>query len=185
MKLIVGLGNIGKEYENTRHNIGFMIVDNYLHFPKYQEKFNSYYYKTVIDGKTVLFLKPKTFMNNSGIAIKEFVDYFDIDIDDILVIHDDLDQEFMSFKLKKNSSSGGHNGIKSIISSLGTDAFMRLKIGINNNHKKDTIDFVLGNFEKKELEYINDNYNLYSEIIDSFIRDGSNKTMNIYNTKRD
>lgn len=185
MKLIVGLGNIGREYENTRHNIGFMVVDSYLGAVKYQEKFNAYYYKEIINGENVIFVKPKTFMNNSGLAIKEFVNYFDIDIDDILIIHDDLDQDFGTYKLKKNSSSGGHNGIKSIISNLNTDAFLRLKIGIKNEHKKDVIDFVLGRFEKKEMEIINNSMNTYHDIINSFIINGTDKTMNKYNAKRE
>lgn len=183
MKLIVGLGNIGKEYENTRHNIGFMTIDAYLGSVNYQEKFNAYFYKTIINNETVYFLKPTTFVNNSGLAVREAMDYFNIDIKDILVIHDDLDLEFGTYKLKKNSSSGGHNGIKSIIKCLNSEDFFRLKIGINTPKKSDVIDFVLGKFSKKELEIFNENVNRYIDIINSFITSGPDKTMNIYNTK--
>ena len=184
MKLIVGLGNVGEEYVNTRHNIGFMTIDAYLGAVNYQEKFNAYYYKKIVNGETVYFLKPTTYVNNSGLAVFEIMDYFNIDIKDILVIHDDLDLEFGKYKLKKNSSSGGHNGIKSIIKYLNSEDFFRLKIGINTPKKNDVIDFVLGKFSKKELEIFNENVSTYIDIIDSFISNGPDKTMNIYNTTR-
>ena len=183
MKLIVGIGNPGKEYENTRHNIGFMVLDFYLKDAKYQEKFNALYTKKVIGGETVYFMKPLTYVNNSGMAVAAFMKYYDIDIKDLLVIHDDLDEEVGQYKLKINSSSGGHNGIKSIISHLNSQAFLRLKIGINSKYRKDTIDFVLGKLSKSEMEIFNNNCEIYKEIIESFVKNGTDKTMNIYNTK--
>jgi PTH1 family peptidyl-tRNA hydrolase len=183
MKLIVGLGNIGKEYDKTRHNIGFMVVDNYLKTGDYQEKFNSMYCKKLINNETVYFVKPKTYMNNSGIAVQQFVNYFDIDINDILVIQDDLDEEVGCFKLKKHSGSGGHNGIKSIISSLNSEDFLRLKIGISSSNDIPVIDYVLGKFSKEDLNKIVANMDTFNEIIDSFIINGADKTMNKYNTK--
>lgn len=183
MKLIVGLGNIGKEYEKTRHNIGFMVIDNYLKTSDFQEKFNSLYLKKVINGEQVYFVKPKTFMNNSGIAVQQFVNYFDIDINDILIIQDDLDEEVGSYKLKKHSGSGGHNGIKSIISALNSEDFLRLKIGISSSNDIPVIDYVLGKFSKADMNKINENMDTFNKIIDSFINDGADKTMNIYNTK--
>ncbi len=183
MKLIVGIGNPGKQYENTRHNIGFMVIDAYLGDVSYQEKFNALYFKKIIAGETVYFLKPLSYVNNSGMAISAFMKYYDIDIEDILVIHDDLDEDVGQYKLKTNSSSGGHNGIKSIISCLGTQEFLRLKIGINNEYRHDTIDFVLGKLSKKEMEIFNEYIDTYKAIIDSFIKNGVDKTMNIYNTK--
>ena len=106
MKLIVGLGNPGKSYSTTRHNVGFIVVDNYLKDVKWTEKNNDLIYLTTIENEKVCFLKPQTFMNNSGLAVEKIMKYYDIDINDILVIHDDLDLEINSFKLKKNSSSG-------------------------------------------------------------------------------
>ena len=173
MKLIVGLGNIGKEYDNTRHNIGFMVLDHYLGNVKFSEKDKALYYKTTINGEQVIFIKPTTFMNNSGLAVRKYVDYYDIDIKDILVIQDDLDIDFGKSKLKENSSSGGHNGIKSIISCLNSDAFLRLKVGIKNEHINNTIDFVLSRFNAKELSELNEKFNTYDEIINSFIENGN------------
>ncbi len=183
MKLIVGLGNPGKEYENTRHNIGFMCVDNYVGNLDWKEKFNALYQERIINDEKVLFLKPLTYMNLSGQAVKSFVNYFKIDINDILVIQDDLDLDLGKSRLKMNSSAGGHNGIKSIIKDLGTDKFARLKIGIAHNKLGDTKDYVLGKFNEEDLKVINESILLSKTIIDSFLSVGIERTMNIYNTK--
>ena len=184
MKLIVGLGNPGKDYKNTRHNVGFLVLDNYLNTDEWKEKFNALYYETRINGEKVLFVKPLTFMNLSGDAVVKFVNYYDVNIDDILVIHDDLDLPFSTYKLKKNSSAGGHNGIKSIINRLSSDAFARLKVGVSHDRSVDTKDYVLGNFSKLEIEKFNELQNDFNNIIESFIKDGIERTMNIYNTKK-
>ncbi len=181
MKLIVGLGNPGVSYENTRHNVGFMIVDWYLDNTKWQEKFSGLLRMEMINGEKVIFLKPTTYMNLSGNSVQKVIHYYNISIQNILVIQDDMDLEFGKYKLKKNSSSGGHNGIKSIISCLGTDAFSRLKIGISHDFKQDTKDYVLGKFSQSELEELYDKRFLYNEIIDSFILYGIDITMNKYN----
>ena len=183
MKLIVGLGNPGKQYENTRHNIGFMVLDNYLKNEKWSNKFNAMYVEKNINEEKVLFVKPLTFMNNSGNAVGEFVRYFDILASDILVIQDDLDLNVGDYKLKCHSSSGGHNGIKSIISSLGNQDFSRLKVGIGSVKKDQVIDYVLGKFSKIELQTLNSEFITFGKIIDSFISVGIDKTMNVYNTK--
>ena len=176
MKLIVGLGNPGKEYENTRHNIGFMILDNYLNDEKWKEKMNGYYVEKIINNEKVIFLKPQTFMNNSGISVSQFVNFYKMDINDILVIQDDLDIKIGQFKIKSSSSSGGHNGIKSIINYLNTNEFTRLKIGIKNNSQKNVIDFVLGKFSKDEFMLIKNNFSIYNKIINSFIKNGTKYT---------
>lgn len=182
MKLIVGLGNPGKEYNCTRHNVGFMVIDNYLNNNEWQKKFDGLYQIKIIDDEKVMFLKPLTFMNNSGNCVIKAVNYYDINIDDILVIQDDMDIEIGKFKIKKNSSSGGHNGIKSIIGSLNSNAFSRLKVGISHDKNKDTINFVLGSLSKNEKNLLEENYPIFNEIIDSFIENGVNKTMNKYNS---
>lgn len=183
MKLVVGLGNPGKEYDKTRHNIGFMVLDDYLGNVKWSTKFNALYYESVINQEKVLFIKPLTYMNNSGKAVGEFVRYFNIDMKDILIIQDDLDLNVGDYKLKCHSSSGGHNGIKSIISSLGNQDFSRLKVGIGSVKKDQVIDYVLGKFSKIELQTLNSEFITFGKIIDSFIRVGIDKTMNVYNTK--
>ena len=183
MKLIVGLGNPGKEYENTRHNIGFMCVDNYVDNSNWKEKFNALYTEINIEGEKVLFVKPLTYMNLSGLSVRSFVDYFKIEISDILIIQDDLDLAAGDIRLKVNSSAGGHNGIKSIINELNTDAFPRLKIGIANNKNYDTKDYVLGKFSKEEESLIKDTVSLSKDIIDYFLKNGIEKSMNKYNSR--
>lgn len=182
MKLIVGLGNPGKEYDNTRHNIGFMIIDNYLGNANWQKKFKGLYISLTINNEKVYFLKPETFMNLSGESVREIVTFFKINPKDILVIHDDLDLELGRIRIKENSSDGGHNGIKSIISALGTKDFLRLKVGISHNKNYNTKDYVLGHFSKEEQDIINKNYPVFNSIIDDFIKNtDSSKLMNTYN----
>ena len=183
MKLIVGSGNPDKEYDKTRHNVGFMVIDNYLGSVNWSNKFNALYCEKVINGEKIIFVKPLTYMNNSGNAVGEFVRYFNIDNKDILVIQDDLDLNVGDYKLKMHSSSGGHNGIKSIIASLGNQDFPRLKVGIGSVKKDEVIDYVLGKFSKSELEVLNELFNTFDKIINSFINEGIDKTMNVYNTK--
>ena len=179
MKLIVGLGNPDKEYDKTRHNVGFMVIDNYLGSVNWSNKFNALYCEKVINGEKIIFVKPLTYMNNSGNAVGEFVRYFNIDNKDILVIQDDLDLNVGDYKLKMHSSSGGHNGIKSIIASLGNQDFPRLKVGIGSVKKDEVIDYVLGKFSKSELEVLNELFNTFDKIINSFINEGIDKTMNV------
>ncbi len=184
MKLIVGLGNPGKDYQNTRHNVGFLVLDNYLKTSDWKEKFNALYHEERIAGEKVIFVKPLTYMNLSGDAVVKFVNYYDVNVDDILVVHDDLDLPFSTYKLKKNSSAGGHNGIKSIINRLGTQAFARLKVGVSHDRSVDTKDYVLGNFSKREKEQFDVMQNDFNKIIESFVSVGIDRTMNIYNTKK-
>ena len=183
MKLVIGLGNVGKEYQNTRHNVGFMVLDSFVNDFTLEKKFQAYIKKDCIDGVDVLFVKPTTFMNLSGIAVRKLVDYYKISIEDILVIQDDMDLPFGKYRCKIDSSSGGHNGIKSIIDSLGTTHFARLKIGISHDLKGDTVQYVLGNFSKEEMAFLSQHFSFYQEIIYFFIENGIEKTMNRYNSK--
>ncbi len=186
MKLIVGLGNIGKEYENTRHNMGFMLVDRYLEYrnitDKFKEKFNAMYVETTINNEKVIFIKPTTYMNNSGIAVRAFVDFYKLSSEDILVISDDLDLDLGKFRLRRNGSSGGHNGLKSIISHLGTDDFKRLRIGISND-KDDVINYVLSKFSKKELNEIDEMFNTLVNVLDDYFVIDFTSLMSKYNRK--
>ncbi len=179
MKLVVGLGNPGREYKNTRHNIGFMVLDNYLGKVKWKNKMESNYY--LDDSNQVIFIKPQTYMNLSGLAVSKIVNYYKIDVQDILVIQDDLDMEIGSYKLKNNSSSGGHNGLKSIINELNSDKFGRLKIGIGKNNRIPVDKYVLSKFSKEELEVINSNQDKFNTIIDLFIKEEFENTKQKYN----
>ncbi len=181
MKLIVGLGNPGKKYNHTRHNVGFIILDNILGKVKWQEKFSSLCYETIIDGEKVIYLKPQTYMNSSGEAVRKVYDFYNLNSEDILIIQDDLDMEFAKIKIKKSSSSGGHNGIKSIINNLHSENFYHLKIGIKNNYKEDPIDFVLSKFSRKELKILADNTEKFINIVDLFIKNDILGAMNKYN----
>lgn len=184
MKLVVGLGNPGKEYKNTRHNIGFDVIDEYL--KKYgkevnKSKFDGVYSELIINGEKIIFLEPQKYMNLSGEVVRKYADYFKIKSEDILVVQDDLDQELGKIKLKQNSSSGGHNGIKNIELNLNTKNYKRLKIGISNNKSIDTKDFVLGKFNKNDRNIIDNTIDICLNIIDDFFILDFDKLMNKYN----
>lgn len=186
MKLIVGLGNPGKEYENTRHNIGFMIIDSYLkekNLKLDKEKFNGFLLKTKINNEEVIFLKPQTFMNLSGSCVSSVSKFYKISSSDILIIHDDLDLEIGKIKLKEKSSSGGHNGIKDIENKLGTNNYKRLKIGISNNKNYDTKDYVLGKFSNEEKKILEKSTDVCLNIIDDFFKYNFDILMGKYNKR--
>lgn len=186
MKLIVGIGNPGKEYEHTRHNIGFDALDLYAkknNLLQQKEKFNGLYYETTINGEKVILLKPQSYVNLSGIVVRKYVDYFKINIDDILVVVDDLDQDIGKYKIKSNSGSGGHNGLKNIEEHLNTKNYKRIKIGIANNKRIDTKDYVLGKFSKEERRIIDSNLEISTCVIDDFVKLDFNQLMTKYNTK--
>lgn len=184
MKLIVGLGNPGKEYENTRHNIGFMVIDNYLKNEKFKTKFNGMYLKKVINNEEVIFLKPLSYMNLSGEVVKKYVNYFKINLNDLLIISDDLDMPCFKIKLKYKGSSGGHNGLKNIIQNINTEEFKRLKIGISNNLNIDTKSYVLSKFNQEELEKLHKKFEITNNIINDFINLDFEKVMSKYNESR-
>ncbi len=184
MKLIVGLGNPGEIYKITRHNIGFMVIDHYINDNDWKTKWNSLYYEKTINNEKVIFIKPLTYMNLSGNAVAEYVNFYKLNLSDILIIQDDLDLKIGTYRLKNNSSDGGHNGIKSIIDKLGTKNFTRLKIGISKDIKGNTKEYVLGKFSQEEMDTLDKLFPLFDEIITSFILNGIEKTMNKYNGKR-
>ena len=187
MKLVVGLGNPTNDYINTRHNMGFMFVDKYLESKNlnvnYKQKFNANYVENVINGEKVIFIKPLTYMNNSGVAVRSFVNFYKISSEDILVISDDLDLELGKFRFRNKGSSGGHNGLKSIIENLGTESFKRLRIGISND-KRDVISYVLSKFSKKELEVIDDLFIILVKALDDYFTLDFTTLMSQYNRRR-
>ena len=166
--------------------MGFMLVDRYLQYKnitdKFKDKFNAIYIETTINNEKVIFIKPMTYMNNSGIAVRAFVDFYKLNSEDILVISDDLDLDLGKFRLRRNGSSGGHNGLKSIISHLGTDNFKRLRIGISND-KDDVINYVLSKFSKKELSEIDTMFDTLVDVLDDYFVMDFTSLMSKYNRK--
>ena len=187
MKLVVGLGNPGKEYEKTRHNVGFNFLNFYLH-KKYgnvvwSKKFDGLIYETRIKSEKVLFLKPQTFMNLSGDSVKKAVDFYHINIEDILVVSDDLDLNIGNFKLRLNGSCGGHNGLRDIELKLTSSNYKRLKVGISKNNSFDTKNYVLGNFDSSEFIILNNLFNELVNVMDDYFCMTFNDLMNKYNRK--
>lgn len=183
--IIVGLGNPGKEYENTRHNIGFMFLDTLikpfnLQF-KIDKKANALVATTVIKGEKHYFLKPLTYMNLSGNAVASFVNYYHLEKEEILVIHDDMDLPTGKIRIRFRGSSGGHNGIKSLINCLHTEEFNRIRIGIGHEDKNNVIDFVLSKFNQQELELLDEVLQKAPKIILDYLEKGINYIMNNYN----
>ena len=186
MKLVVGLGNPGKEYSNTRHNVGLMFIDKLLEHYKCENIksiLGGLYSETVINGEKIIFLKPQEYINLSGQVIKKYVDYFKINIDDIFVINDDLDLEVGRIKIKSSGSSGGHNGLKNIELHLGTKDYKRLKIGISNNKFIDTKDYVLSKINKEDMDIISNIINSSSQILEDYLKMSFSDLMTKYNKK--
>ena len=186
MKLIVGLGNPGREYEKTRHNVGFMIVDNYvaskgLKFNK--NKFSGIFCEVLINNEKVIFLKPQKYMNLSGEVVRDYLKFYKINIEDILVINDDLDMPVGKIKLREKGSCGGHNGLRNIELNLGSDHYKRLKVGISNNKNIETKDYVLGKFSIDEYNLLEKTIKIGENIIDDFLIMDFNRLMNKYNKK--
>ena len=163
MKIIVGLGNPGEKYINTRHNAGFLAVDYYLKdlgVINCQSKFNAQICELHTNGDKIFFIKPQTFMNNSGSAVREIIQFYKIDPSkDLLVIHDEKDLPFASIKTTESSGSAGHNGVQNIIDELGGQNFMRIRIGVESREPDSPIPtdvFVLQNFSEEEFKQFNE-----------------------------
>lgn len=175
MKLIVGLGNPGGEYKKTRHNVGFIFLNSFLSkegISLDKKKFKGLYIDYISNkGNKAIFLEPQTYMNLSGDSIIEFINYFKIDINDVLIIHDDLDLEVGKLRIRSKGSSGGHNGIKSVISRLGTENFKRIRIGIGKDKNIPVIDYVLSKFSDEEMQILQDKFETVNQIINDFIND--------------
>ncbi|MBS6920398.1 MULTISPECIES: aminoacyl-tRNA hydrolase [Anaerococcus] len=188
MYYIVGLGNPGIQYENTRHNAGFITID-YL-ARKYsidvrKIKFKSLIGQGVISGHKVMLVKPQTYMNNSGEAIREIYKYFDFDHDKLIVIYDDIDIDFGSIRIRKKGSAGTHNGMKSIIYNLEFDDFPRIKVAVGKKPSyMDLANFVLSGFSKQEAKIIEEEVKLTSDAIEMILEEGIEKTMSMFNSKR-
>lgn len=186
MYIIAGLGNPGKEYAGTRHNVGFDTID-YL-AQKYNVnlnklKFNSVYGEININGENVMLVKPVTYMNRSGIAIAEIAKFYKISIENLIVVYDDIDIAPGTLRIRPHGSSGTHNGMKSIIYQLQNDKFPRVRIGIGRNPDMDLADYVLQRFNKEEREIIDNTIKLASEAVEEIVLKSLDSSMQKFNIK--
>lgn len=187
VKMIVGLGNPGSKYNDTKHNIGFMAVDRIVkkldvNFTE-DKNFKAEIGSDFINGEKIYFIKPTTFMNNSGIAVKALLTYYNISIKDMIIIYDDLDMEVGKIRFRQKGSAGGHNGIKSIIAHLGTQEFDRIKVGIGRpNGRMTVINHVLGKFDKNDEIMISNTLDKVDNAVKYYLQTNDfQKTMQKYN----
>lgn len=191
--LIVGLGNPGKEYEQTRHNIGYMALDRFVESLNIENKDKRYEFsverhaymtEVKVKGRTLILIKPTTFMNLSGKAVRYWLDTEKIPIENLLIIVDDLALPLGTIRLRMGGSDGGHNGLKDIIAALGHNKFNRLRFGIGNDFAKGRqIDFVLGKIEGEDWNVVDTKLDMCCDIIKSFASIGMDRTMNLFNGK--
>jgi len=190
MKLIVGLGNPGEEYENTRHNVGFIAISDFRSDNsdfsdwKINKKFNAETSEGQISGEKIILIRPQTFMNNSGQAVAAAAGFYKIKPADILVIHDDIDLPLGTLRIKKDGSSGGHHGVASIITILGSENFTRLKIGVAPGKKPknfDAANFVLKKFPKTETKKVSEIIKKTTEAVAMILAKGTDPAMNKFN----
>lgn len=186
MKCIVGLGNIGKRFEQTRHNIGFEVIDFMLEQNRFsldKQKFKGAYTIERLAGEKVMFIEPMTMMNLSGEAVAPLMKYYDIDIEDLIVLYDDLDLPQGEIRLRQKGSAGGHNGMKSIIQMLGTDQFKRIRIGVDRpSNGMAIVDYVLQKFSNQEMETMNKVIEHSARAIEAYVESNRfDRVMNEYN----
>jgi PTH1 family peptidyl-tRNA hydrolase len=184
LKIIVGIGNKGNKYKLTRHNVGFIILDKFaeklqLEFDKKRQEYD--FTGSSIDASRFVLIKPNTYVNLSGLAVKQSLTDFNQEINSLLVIADDINLPLGKIRLRKSGGEGGHNGIASVIESLGSKNFARLRFGVGNNFEKgDMANYVLSPFTKTEINYIEPKINYCISIIENFIQFGLNKTFEYY-----
>lgn len=186
MYFIVGLGNPGLQYENTRHNAGFMTIDylaNKYDIDVRKSKFKSLYGQGTISGQKVMLIKPQTYMNNSGEAIRDLRNFYKFDIDKLIVIYDDIDIDFGTIRIRKKGSAGSHNGMKSIIYQIQDDKFPRIKIAVGKKPEyMNLANFVLSGFSKDEVTIIEDEIRLAADAVEIMLSEDIDKAMNKCNS---
>jgi PTH1 family peptidyl-tRNA hydrolase len=188
MNIIIGLGNPGKDYVGTRHNVGFEVIDKLAY--DYNISVNKSKHKALmaegtIKDKKVVLLKPQTYMNLSGESVKEALSWYKCSNKDIIVIYDDISLDVGEIRVRQQGSAGGHNGMKSIIQQLGTDEFIRVRIGIGEKPKNwDLADYVLGRFAKEEIEPIIEGFKKAADACEMVLDTGVLSAMNKYNQKK-
>ena len=187
MYLIVGLGNPGIEYKRTRHNMGFQTIEKLAckyNIALNKSKFNGTYGETILNGEKVIFLQPQTFMNLSGKSIIQFIQYYKIELEKILVIYDDMDVMPGKIKIRKKGSAGSHNGMKSIIEELKDENFARIRVGIGKPQTKgDNINYVLGYIEENEYRVLQEGIEIATEGVKDYLEHGIDHAMNEFNKK--
>lgn len=185
MWLVAGLGNPGAGYSKTRHNIGFLVIDRIADEYRFELKQKENYIigKGSIEGNNVILIEPLTFMNRSGLAVRDVIKRNGIETSELIVIHDDIDMDTGKLKIRKDGSSGGHKGIDSIIQDLGTRVFIRVKIGVGRGEGVPVEDYVLGKFKKAELPLVNEAVSRAAEAVKSILKTGVEKAMNSFNFK--
>lgn len=185
MYLIIGLGNPESEYSKTRHNMGFNTINKIAqqyNIEINRSKFQGLYESAIIEGQKVILVKPQTYMNLSGNCVKEIVDFYKIPKEEILVIYDDMDIEPGKIKIRKKGSSGGHNGMKSIIQMLGTEEFPRIRIGIGRpEHNGDEINYVIGAIPEEEMPILDEGVEKAKEAVIDILKNGIDSAMNKLN----
>lgn len=187
MKVFIGLGNPGLRYRETRHNIGFMVVDRLAkinHISISTKRFKTLYGTSWIDSQQVVLAKPMTFMNLSGESVKKTVNFFCVGIEDLIVIHDDLDLPFGRLRFKRRGGDGGHQGVRSIIEKVGGNNFLRLKVGIGRPPKgMEPAEYVLNSFDKAEEPHLDGILTQAAETLEVMILEGVATAMNQYQKK--
>lgn len=189
MKIIVGLGNPGKQYEYTRHNIGYRILETFIVYntdkrKKWKEGFISHFLQFYYKEKKIILIKPQTYMNLSGRAVEKITNYYNIPSDQLLIVYDDINLSLGNIRIRKKGSSGGHQGVESIIQLIGTDEFPRLRVGIRNHSllkKMDYPSFVLSRFLPKEKKIVENTIERATRALEDILEHGLDYAMGKYN----
>lgn len=185
MKLIVGLGNPGKEYAKSKHNIGYMVLSSFAAAEHISFTKSIKFHGEIAKTQDAVLLKPRTFMNLSGNSVRAVAEFYGIKNNDILVVSDDLDLPFLQIRMREQGSAGGHNGLKSIIEHLHANDFKRLRIGIGRDDRQDVVDYVLDGFSKSQQKELNDFLIVTSQILALYLTSESfDNIMSRFNTKK-
>lgn len=185
MYLIIGLGNPESDYAETRHNMGFNVINQLAKEYGIQinrKKFNSEYENAIIEGEKVVLIKPQTFMNASGEAVIEFVNFYKVDLNKVIIIYDDIDIEPGKIRIRKNGSAGSHNGMKSIVHFLNSIDFPRIRVGIGKpKENENIIEYVIGAIPDEEKKSLEDGVNIAKDAIIELLKNGIDSAMNKFN----
>jgi len=188
VRLVIGLGNPGNDYADTRHNAGFLVVDDVAEtwsITIHQKKFNVEFGRGRIKGIDTILVKPQAYMNKSGPPVRQVSDYFKISYRDMLVVHDDIDLEFGRLKIKEKGGHGGHNGVRSLIDAWGEDAFVRLRVGVGRSGDQgNVVNHVLGRFGRQEKAALEKVVDRARDAVETILCEGTKEGMNRFNDRR-